>query len=200
MSLGLSLGFGRLWSELTKSLGRHEPSGSDGVSQATRPPVRIRPAVRRDYDQICELYEELDAFHRQARPDLFDRPSSPPRDKATIFGLIADSSSEILVAQDTMSERILGFAVLMIRDLPPSTVCYARRFVEIDKLAVRLEARGGGIGRALVTEAFAWAEDRKIRHLEVAVNDFNTGAIALYQSSGFDPVIRRMMWKRRGSS
>jgi ribosomal protein S18 acetylase RimI-like enzyme len=170
-----------------------EPSLSEGALHATTPPVRIRPATKRDFQQICELYEELDFFHRRARPDLFDRPSAPARDKATIFGLIKASSTEILVAQDLRSERLHGYAVLMICELPASTVCYARRFVEIDKLAVRPQARGGGIGRALLDEAFAWAETRGIRHIEVAVNDFNTDAIALYESLGFETVIRRMM-------
>jgi ribosomal protein S18 acetylase RimI-like enzyme len=195
MGQGLSLGFGRLWSGLARTFGLEEPSLSAGVPHATKPPVRIRPARKRDYQQICELYEELDFFHRHARPDLFDRPSAPARDKATIFGLIKGSSTEILVAQDVLSERLHGYAVLMICDLPASTVCYARRFVEIDKLAVRPEARGGGIGRALMDEAFSWAEARGIRHLEVAVNDFNTDAITLYESLGFETVIRRMMRK-----
>jgi ribosomal protein S18 acetylase RimI-like enzyme len=163
---------------------------------ATQPAVRIRNATPPDYSQICELYEELDAFHRRARPDLFDRASAPARRKSMIIGLIKGHSTTILVAQDARSERVQGFAVLMICDLPASTVCLARRFVEIDKLAVRPEVRRGGIGRALLEEAFAWAEARGLDCLEVAVNDFNTGAIALYESLGFEPVIRRMM--RRG--
>ncbi len=110
-----------------------------------------------------------------------------------IRGLIKGHGTTILVAQDAHSARLQGFAVLMICDLPASTVCLARRFVEIDKLAVRPQARGGGIGRALLEEAFAWAETRGVGSLEVAVNDFNKGAIALYESLGFETVIRRMM-------
>lgn len=134
-------------------------------------------------------------FHRRARPDLFDRPSAPPRGKSMILGLIKGHATTILIAQDAASERLQGFAVLMICDLPASTVCRARRFVEIDKLAVRPEVRRGGIGRALLDEAFSWAESRGLASFEVAVNDFNTGAIALYESSGFETVIRRMMRK-----
>ncbi len=110
--------------------------------------------------------------------------------------LISGFGTTILVAQDAHAGRLQGFAVLMICDLPASTVCYARRFVEIDKLAVRPQARGGGIGRALLDEAFAWAEARGVASLEVAVNEFNTGAVALYESLGFETVIRRMMRRR----
>lgn len=195
MIQGLSVAVGRLRSALAMALGLSEPDLSEGVFYATKPRVRIRPATRRDYQQICELYEELDFYHRCARPDLFDRPSAPPRDKSMILGLIKGRSTTILVAQDALSERLLGFTVLAICELPASTVCRARRFVEIDKLAVRPEVRRGGIGRALLDEAFAWAKVRGLTCLEVAVNDFNTGAIALYESLGFEPVIRRMMRK-----
>lgn len=115
-----------------------------------------------------------------------------------ILGLIKSAATTILVAQDARSERLQGFVVLMICDLPASSVCFARRFVEIDKLAVRPEARRGGIARALLEEAFAWAEQRGLRWLEVAVNEFNTGAIALYDEMGFETVIRRMMRKATG--
>jgi len=112
-----------------------------------------------------------------------------------IRGLLESHATTILVAQDARSERLQGLVVLMICELPASTVCCARRFVEIDKLAVRPQARRGGIGRALLDEAFSWAETRGLECLEVAVNEFNTGAIALYESLGFETVIRRMMRK-----
>lgn len=157
--------------------------------------VLVRPAAKGDYEQICELYEELDSFHRQARPDLFNRPSAPPRARATILALIASDATIILVAEDEASRRLLGFCLLIIRDLPASTVCLARRFVELDKLAVRAKARRSGVGRALVEAAFAWAHARGFDCVEVAVHEFNAGAIGFYESMGFETVIRRMTRK-----
>lgn len=155
----------------------------------------IRPALKGDYEQICELYEELDTFHRQARPDLFDRPSAPPRPRSTIFALIGSDATTILVAEDEASRQLFGFCLLIIRDLPASTVCLGRRFVELDKLAVRSKARRSGVGRALVEAAFAWAHARGFDCVEVAVHEFNAGAIAFYESMGFETFIRRMMNK-----
>lgn len=107
--------------------------------------------------------------------------------------LIFGFGTTILVAEDARTSRLLGFVVLMICELPTSFVCRARRFVEIDKLAVRAEARRGGVARALLAEAFAWARARGFGCVEVAVNEFNTGAIALYEEMGFETVLRRMM-------
>jgi ribosomal protein S18 acetylase RimI-like enzyme len=193
MFRSLVVALGRLWPG--SAAGESVTIPRDGAWYPTNPPVRIRPAKQRDYHQICALYEELDAFHRRARPDLFDRVSAPPRSRSAIYALIKSGSATILVAQDAGSERLRGFVVLMICELPASTVCRARRFVEIDKLVVDSTARRGGIGRALLDEAIAWAESAGLGCLEVAVNEFNTGAIALYESMGFETVLRRLTRK-----
>jgi ribosomal protein S18 acetylase RimI-like enzyme len=194
----LSTALNRLWPGLTD--GKPIAAEPEGTLYPTKPPVRIRAATKRDYQQIRELYEELDVFHRQARPDLFDRAEAPPRARSTIFRLIRGDSTAILVAQGVRSGRLEGFVVLMIYELPASTVCRARCFVEIDKLAVREEARRGGIGRALLEQAILWAERRGLVCLEVAVNEFNIGAIALYEELGFETVLRRMMRKSTATS
>ena len=33
--------------------------------------MTIRKLVSGDYEQVCSLYQELDDFHVQARPDCF---------------------------------------------------------------------------------------------------------------------------------
>jgi ribosomal protein S18 acetylase RimI-like enzyme len=182
-----------VWPFDDRTKGARKPGEPLPVREGT---FLIRLAVKGDYEQICELYEELDSYHRQARPDLFDRPSAPPRPRSTIFALIGSDATAILVAEDEASHLLLGFCLLMIRDLPASTVCLARRFVELDKLAVRAKARRSGVGRALVQAAFAWAQARGFDCVEVAVHEFNAGAIAFYESMGFETFIRRMM--RRG--
>ena len=105
------------------------------------PLTKIRRATHKDYEQICDLFEDLDSYHRRGKPDLFNRPKAPPRERTYLSGLIDDPRSTILVAPDENSARLLGFAILMIRDLPASSVCLARQFVEIDKLGVRERAR-----------------------------------------------------------
>lgn len=185
---------GRLWPARGQEARRaHEAQRSCEAQPEASPAPLIRLATKADYEQICELYEELDSFHRKARPDLFNRPSAPPREKSTIVAYIKSDATTILVAEDQASSRLLGFALLIIRDLPASTVCLARRYVELDKLAVRAEARRAGVGRALVEAAFAWAAERGFDCVEVAVHEFNAGAIAFYESMGFTTVIRRMM-------
>jgi len=45
----------------------------------------IRQATLKDYEQLCELFEEIDAFHRQALPDVFREADEPARTKEYIY-------------------------------------------------------------------------------------------------------------------
>jgi GNAT superfamily N-acetyltransferase len=49
------------------------------------------------------------------------------------------------------------------------------------------EARGKGVGDALITAALAWAYDQGFDRVTLGVGDFNTTAIALYERHGFVP-------------
>jgi ribosomal protein S18 acetylase RimI-like enzyme len=53
------------------------------------------------------------------------------------------------------------------------------------------EARGEGVGDALVRAVIGWATDRGHERIVLGVGDFNQSAIDLYKRSGFEPTGRR---------
>ena len=65
--------------------------------------------------------------------------------------------------------------------------------VAIDLIAVAEDARGSGIGRALVAEAIASAAGGEV---VVVAQERNTAAIGLYESCGFE-VLARQTWFHR---
>jgi ribosomal protein S18 acetylase RimI-like enzyme len=158
----------------------------------TLPPLTIRQATESDYEQLCDLFEELDALHRQARPDLFQKPEGPPRERAYVAALIAGPLSAILVASDRQSRHLLGFATLIARDIAASPVRPERRILEIDNFGVRKEARRKGVGQALVNHALQWGNRRGFAEVELAVHEFNADAIGFYERMGFSTSLRRM--------
>ena len=80
-------------------------------------------------------------------------------------------------------------------DSPPAGVAQVRfRFgiwwaaedCLLEDLYVREDARGSGLGRALVEATIALARERGSRRIELDANDNNDAAVALYRSLGFD--------------
>src|SRR5262245_66141349 len=104
-------------------------------------------ASMRDYDELCGLFDELDAFHRAARPERFQQFDGPARCREQVARLLADPDSTILVAG--AADGLAGLAVLLTR--PPSAFAGAvpRRVIELDNLIVRQTCRGRRVGRRL---------------------------------------------------
>ena len=71
----------------------------------------------------------------------------------------------------------------------------------LEDLYVADEARGAGLGRALVQAAIARAAERGCRRIELDANEANAQAMALYESLGFtarpDPEGGRNLFLRR---
>ena len=157
-----------------------------------RPPFTIRQATEADYGQLCDLFAELDALHRHARPDLFRKPEGPPRARSYVARLIASPASTILVAAQRDARILHGFATLIGREKPSTPVQPAKRIVEIDNLCVHSHARRQGIGGALVDSAGQWAKRKGYDGIELSVHAFNEEARKFYEASGFETASLRM--------
>ncbi len=153
--------------------------------------IRIRTAAMRDYDELCALFDELDALHRAARPEMYQAFDGPARSQEHVARLLSDRESTILVAG--AADGLAGLAVLLTR--PPSAFAGAapRHVIELDNLVVREACRGRRVGRRLLSAAVEWARQRRATHVEVAVHEFNTDAIRFYAAFGFAPSVKRMM-------
>ncbi|GGW21015.1 N-acetyltransferase [Streptomyces capoamus] len=77
--------------------------------------------------------------------------------------------------------RLLGY----IRLVPPTPLPSNAHVLAVQGFAVAEEARGRGVGRALIRAAVAEARRRGARRLTLRVLGHNTPARALYASEGF---------------
>ncbi len=68
----------------------------------------------------------------------------------------------------------------------------AHRTVELVYLGLAPFARGRGLGKQLLRHGLAQLTKRRERTLTLAVDDRNTPAIALYESEGFRPIVKRV--------
>lgn len=144
----------------------------------------IRKLTEIDYDQVIDLYKELDEFHVQARPDCFvhrDNEQVYPKD-AFIHNVSYPGGLE-LGAFD--GEKLVGIvrATLweesgMVKDV--KTVC-------LDDIYVLPAYRRRGIAARLFTEVETWAKEQGAIRLDLHTWDFNKGAIAMYEAMGMTP-------------
>jgi hypothetical protein len=74
----------------------------------------VRTAQANDYNQIRNLYAILDDHHRIHRHDLFHPPPSSFRDETWLANILADNSSQLLVAVSEIGE-VLGLVEAYIR-------------------------------------------------------------------------------------
>lgn len=144
--------------------------------------MKIRMLIELDYDQMHELYSELDELHVQARPDYFvHRDELYPREH--FVHNLAYPGGLQLGAFD--GEKMVGFAEAtlwnesgMVKDV--KTVC-------LDNIYVLPAYRRRGIGARLFTAVEDWAKEQGAIRLDLHTWDFNKSAIAMYRTMDMKP-------------
>lgn len=122
--------------------------------------------------------EELGALDRATWSNLHavtPRPQPPYRP----FFDERHTPGEHLVAE--LDRRIVGY----IRLVPATSLACNAHVRQIQGLAVADEARGHGVGRALIRAAMAEARRQGTRRITLRVLGHNTPARKLYEAEGF---------------
>lgn len=147
--------------------------------------VIVRHAVDADYEDLCPLLAALDAVRRIARADLMRTADGLPRTRDLVGALIAGPDSAILVAEST--ERLVGFAVLLLRQNSGLPGAGLRRVAVVEHLFVDEAHRRAGVGRALLARARAWGLARHAGAVEIAVHELDQDAIRFFEAMGCEP-------------
>jgi ribosomal protein S18 acetylase RimI-like enzyme len=137
----------------------------------------IRKAVPGDRD--VRLIAPLFDSYRQ----FYDQPADPARAEAFIRERLEASESVIFVAEagGDGAGGILGFVQLF----PSFSSVTARRIWVLNDLFVAAEARGSGVGRALMEAAREHAVKTGAKRLTLETTSGNNTAWSLYESLGY---------------
>lgn len=100
---------------------------------------------------------------------------------AGVERLIEDPHSAFLLAAPDEDSPPAGVAQVRFR----YGLWWAADDCHLEDLFVRADARGGGVGRALVQGVVELAVERGCRRVELDVNEANAAALAVYESFGF---------------
>jgi GNAT superfamily N-acetyltransferase len=148
-------------------------------------PAPIRLASLADAEELARLMIAFRNWTSRSEPgdDSF---------RAGVRRLLEDPNTEYLLGGDPPA----GVAQLRYR----YGLWYAAPDCWLEDLYVADEARGTGLGRALVEAALGRARERGCRRVELDVDEGNAPALALYESLGFEsgtPESRNLFMRRR---
>jgi ribosomal protein S18 acetylase RimI-like enzyme len=152
--------------------------------------ISVRKATADDYNSVCELFDEIDALHRDNLPHIFQKPNGAAREQEYYSGLIADENVALLVAE--VGGKLVGFVHALVRDQPALPVFVPRRYAIVDGILVRSGFQNHGIGRILMDKMQEWATARGATSIELNVYEFNEAAISFYESLGYQTFSRKM--------
>jgi GNAT superfamily N-acetyltransferase len=139
-------------------------------------PVRIRPATEADVPLILRFIRELAEYERLRHEVV----ATEERLRETLFGV--RPAAEVVIAED--AGEPVGFALFFHN----YSTFLAQPGIYLEDLYVRPEARGRGVGRALLAHLARLARERDCGRLEWWVLDWNESAIRFYRSLGAQPM------------
>ena len=141
----------------------------------------IRPAERKDYDQIEVIMQEVQGLHVNWRPDIYKNSDTVlPKDVFEDFM----EKGEIFCAE--LDGQVVGVATCMLRHIQ-IPIMHERKVLYVDTMAVKEEFRGQGIGHAFFAVLQNMVEKNGYQGLELQVNARNEAAIKMYEDYGFRP-------------
>ena len=152
--------------------------------------IRVRKATAGDYNSLCELFDEIDALHRDNLPQIFQKPSGATRKQDDYLELIADENVALFVAQ--VEEKLAGFVHAIVRDTPAILIFVSRRYAIVDGIVIKSGFQNHGIGRKLMDKMQEWAITKGATSIELNVYEFNTSAISFYEKLGYQAISRKM--------
>ncbi len=129
----------------------------------------------------------LQKYERDFEPDR-RTDASVAEEYLAILRKQAAKNGQVFIAQSENGEA-LGWAVIYEDEAELYVVAEERIFGRLTELYVAPEARGKGVGRALITACEDWARARGLKHIVIGALSENALAIAAYQASGYVPYV-----------
>jgi GNAT superfamily N-acetyltransferase len=150
--------------------------------------LTIRPATHADLPLIAQFIRDLAEYERLAHEVRFDETGLGER----LFG--ERPYAEVLIGEIDGAPQ--GFALFFHN----FSTFEGRPGVYLEDLFVRPEARGSGLGTALLKALAQIAVERDCARLEWAVLDWNEPSIGFYKSLGARPMDEWTVFRLDGAA
>ena len=171
------------------SILRHE---RDMVPRGEKPAVTVRFAREEDLDRVNELRRQVNDLHVAGKPEVF-KPGFSDELRDYVRVIWADERKKIVVAE--MDGAVAGFAVLNHITRPENPFMHTRDFLDVDEFGVDEKKRRRGAAAAMIRFIRDYAREQGFKRLELNMWEFNRGALAFYETAGFETYRRYMEMK-----
>jgi GNAT superfamily N-acetyltransferase len=148
--------------------------------------TEIRRATNNDYEDLCLLFSELDAFHVAILPESFRPFEGPARPVELVNEMLTSENRMIFLA--VRNKEVAGFVDVKKSSNPPYPMFIPKDFALIENLYVRSEFRGTGLAHNLFEKAKEWAKSQGFSNLQLKVYNKNESAIKFYLKEGLLPL------------
>jgi GNAT superfamily N-acetyltransferase len=152
----------------------------------------VRGASVGDAETLAALNRFVHDMHLARRPDYFT-PRRVEDMSAWYREQLDRLSTAAWIAQE--GDAAVGYLLMFVHERAQDPFRHARRWCEIDQIAVDPAWRRRGIGTALMIAALDEASARGLRDVELSSWAFNSDAHAMFQRFGFEP--RLVTFERR---
>jgi GNAT superfamily N-acetyltransferase len=150
--------------------------------------LSIRPATLADLPLIAQFIRDLAEYERLAHEVRFDEAGLGER----LFG--ARPYAEVLIGEIDTSPQ--GFALFFHN----FSTFEGKPGIYLEDLFVRPDARGSGLGKALLAALAQLAVERDCARLEWAVLDWNEPSIGFYKALGARPMDEWTVFRMDGEA
>ena len=151
--------------------------------------MNIRQATPADSLLLSSLCRGVQNLHAEHHPDIFKEPQSDDSAVAFFEEILADSVTRIFIWEK--DGQALGYILCKLIGRPESPFTFALRYLQIDQISVRPEARGQGVGAALIKQAERFAKELDVQRIQLDSWAFNTRAHAFFEGLGFQRFLFR---------
>ena len=146
----------------------------------------VRPAKKKDLDQINALRRQLHELRQTGRPDVFQKPYGDETALQT-RRMLYDKKGLLLVTESDGVVCGFVYAVFVREDASPHWD--DRSYCKIEEICVDKSCRGQGFGTRLMDAVRKEVAARDFPKMELNVWAFNAAACSFWTKQGFTPYL-----------
>lgn len=151
--------------------------------------MQVKRAGVEDAAVLAGLCDVVHRLHLEERPDYFKAIALDAL-QGWFEKTLSDPRVTVWLAE--VGGQPVGYLMVMTHERAETLFCHARRWCELDQIAVLPGQRRTGVARALVEHAVAEARGAGFEQFELQCWDFNGLARAAFERLGFTARILRM--------